>query len=182
MTGELDPKSQNKHVKGWQILRQQVAERSSRPWEHVRFCTNFLVGVFVFGGIGFWFEFIRFLGAPSEAGQDAMLTALITLIPALVGATALQLVFENDKNRPLQAFGILVGFLLCSIAGGMIVSKMTPGPLSFLLAAAGCICALWFWVVANAENPALHDGIDPDASLGGDASAPLQGSVQGFNT
>lgn len=168
-------------VNGWFRLRRQLVKRSITPWRHVRFTTNFLVGVATFGGIGFWVELGRYFNAPTESGQEAMLTALLTLIPALVGATALQLVFEKEDDRPLQAFGIFFGFFICLAAGVAILCKMTPGMASFLLAGAGCLLALWFWAIANANNGALHDQINPDATVGGKPTDPLQGTTEGFN-
>lgn len=168
-------------INGWLHLRRQLTKRSITPWRHVRFTTNFLLGVATFGGIGFWVELGRYINSPSESGQEAMLTALLTLIPALVGATALQLVFEKEDDRPLQAFGIFFGFFICLAAGIAILCKLVPGPLSFVFAGGGCLLALWFWAIANANNVALHDQINPDATVGGKSTDPLQGTTEGFN-
>jgi heme/copper-type cytochrome/quinol oxidase subunit 3 len=160
----------------------KLARRTREPLNHPSFAIYLLVGVIGFGGLGFWIELYRYLNAP--AGQvhlDAARVAIMTLIPALVGSSALQAILAENEQRDLRAFAVLI--LVLSLVSAFVIGPVSAlsNELALLLGTLAWTGALWFWVVTNAEQPEFQDRISPSAPIGGDnPTAKLSGDLDQY--
>jgi hypothetical protein len=104
-------------------------------------------------------------------------TALITFFPAVAGSACMQMIWAEDDGRSLRAFAMLILILVAILA--LIIGLVLAIPHSWALTicALAATAALWVWWIANAKHTDL---LDPDASVGGDPSAPLTGDLAGF--
>jgi hypothetical protein len=166
-------------VNGWRELWLQLVDRTKRPFSHVVFVLYFFIGVVAFGALGVWFEIVRWINEP-ESGPAAVLTALETFFPALVGSTSLQVIFEENSNKRMRAFAVsyLVVFVALVIIL-MFVSRI-PTEVAFGLAVLSAVGALWVWWIANANNAAFQDDVNDEDPLGGSVKHKPAGSLTGF--
>lgn len=176
------------HVKrqdnSWVLLWRELKKRTVEPFSHVSFVIYFLIAVIAIGGIGFWIELFDYAIYTTPHTEQAdplssLRTAVITFFPALAGSACLQLVWAENHQKSLRAFGAL---FLCLMV--IIALAISPNAVSNFSALAwgfiSSIAALWTWWIANAYQTDLRDDIDPDASLGGDKDAKLSGDLSGF--
>lgn len=175
------------HIKrqasSWVELARELKKRTFEPVAHASFVIYFVVAVIVIGGVGFWIELYAYLllATPSTGQADpvsALRTAVITFFPALAGSACLQLVWAENHQKALRAFGILFLCLMTVIA--LAISPNAVGNRSALVFGFfSSIAALWTWWIANARQKDLLD-IDPDAPLGGNRNADIPGNLDGF--
>ena len=165
-------------VDNWGLLKRDLFRRSKEPWGHTTFVVFFALGVFAYGMLGTWFELIRWAGKEPGAGPESCAITLITFFPALVGSTSLQVLLDEKENRDrrFRAFALFVGpffFIWAAIAAFLPLLWQ----IKLLFSILGVAAALWVWVVANADHPALKDQVDVDDSVGGPTDTPPAGDV-----
>lgn len=175
------------HVKrqenSWIGLGRELKKRTFEPFSHASFVIYFVVAVILIGGVGFWIELYAYLlhaRPPIEQADplSALRTTVITFFPALAGSACLQLVWAENHQKSLRAFGVL--FLCVMTVMALAISPNAVGNRSALiLGFISSVAALWTWWIANAKQEDLLD-IDPDAPLGGDEDATLSGDLGGF--
>lgn len=166
-------------VNGWLELWLQLKERTTRPCSHVSFVLYFIIGVLACGALGVWFEILRWINAP-EGGPSAILTALETFFPALVGSTSLQVMFEENGNKRMRAFAAAYLTVFLAIFVVLMVVTRIPTGVSFAVAIVACLSAGWVWWIANANNPAFRDDVNDEDPLGGSVKQKPAGSLTGF--
>jgi len=164
---------------GFALLGKDIWWRTCAPMKHVTFWVYLLVGVVLCSGLGVWFEVIRYAYGESNAKPDAILVALLTFFPALVGSSSLQMVFASEA-KGLRAFSMLLAVIFalaaCWLAFGRPANFSTAMVWALIFSAA----AIWIWWIANGADPSFRDNVPVNAPVGGDPSAPLSGSLDGF--
>jgi hypothetical protein len=175
----------------WKSLAKELRQRTSEPVASVSYVLYFVLAVVVAGGAGVWLELTLYL--VHEAGgqlvnepPDALkpvLTAVITFFSALAGSAAMQLIWAEDRNKPLRAYAtlVLVVSLIVALLIGLLPTIGTKQGLAY--GALATLFSLWTWWIANANDPDIRDKVDPYDAVGGDnVEAPLAGNLQGFTT
>jgi hypothetical protein len=143
----------------------------------------FLCAVILLGGIGFWIELYAFLiydASPTAKIEQisSLRTSVITFFPALAGSACLQLIWAENHQKSLRSFGVL--FLCTMVLTALAISPSAVGNRSALIVGFfSSLAALWTWWIANARQNDLLD-INPDAPLGGNEDAELEGNLDGF--
>lgn len=171
------------HNSSWIELGRELKKRTLEPFSHASFVIYFVVAVIAIGGVGFWIELYSYLlhvtQTPEQTDPLASLrTAVITFFPALAGSACLQLVWAENHQKSLRAFGVLFLCLMTVIA--LAISPSVVGNRwALILGSISSIASLWTWWIANAKQQDLLD-IDPEAPLGGDKDAKLAGDLSGF--
>lgn len=159
------------------ILRQELKRRTLRPAGETVFWAYLVAGILVLGGFGVILEAGKVLLA-QEREWGSLYTALLTYSPAIAGPALLQIVFETPTNRRLVAFVVIASLFTVAIMVGLFMFGAVWGGWAWLIAVLACAASAWLWWIANADNVGLHD--DPDAPLGGSATAPLSGGYGKF--
>lgn len=160
------------------LLFVELKRRTSRPVGQIVFLVYFAAGILILGGSGVLLEFLRLCLTAGERDWASLYTALLTYSPAIAGPALLQIMFETQTNRRMMAFVVLSGFWTAALIIGLFLFAEPWGTLAWILAALACLGSAWLWWIANADNATLHD--DPDAPLGGSATAPLTGGYGNF--
>ncbi len=109
-----------------------------------------------------------------------MLTALVTFFPALMGSSALQLIFGDVVKKPLKALALLVGTFAAITAWFLPTDASSVNERSFFIAASLSVVAMWTWCLANADDPTFQDALDVAAPVGGSLDQPLNGDLSDF--
>ncbi|WP_287285871.1 hypothetical protein [Mesorhizobium sp.] len=164
---------------GFRYLGRELCRRFTTPMPHFTFWVYLILGVFVCGGFGIWFELVPYLYATNPGKLDGVFTALLTFFPTLVGSATLHLIFaENEK--PLKAFSLLycAGFVLLACWLGF--AKPTDMRLAIGGATVGAVASVLIWWLANGLDPAFQDQLTPNAPVGGDTDVAPPGDLSGF--
>lgn len=171
------------HVNGFKILLDELKKRTKEPRSEVVYWTYFIASVCIIGGTGVITEIFKFFYTGTVQNPDAIYFAMTTFFPALVGSSLMQIMFEPKNNRRMLAVSVLfligtgaVATLLISVSGKI-------SPVSWVLAIAACLFALWVGWISNAYNLGLYDEPNPpiDAPVGGDdLDGDLQGDTDGY--
>ncbi|MFD1703521.1 hypothetical protein ACFSCV_10950 [Methylopila henanensis] len=164
---------------GFTLLGKDIWGRTCSPMRHVTFWVYLLLGVVLCSGLGVWFEVIRYAYGTNEAKPDAILVALLTFFPALVGSSSLQMVFGSEA-KGLRAFALLLVVVFALAASWLAFGRPTDFSVAMRWALFFSVVAIWIWWIANGADPSFRDTVPVNAPIGGDPSVPLSGSLDGF--
>jgi small-conductance mechanosensitive channel len=141
--------------------------RLTTPLLNFTYWTHLLIGVCFYGAIGVWTEVLRRFLLGAEEGNGNVLLAMHTFYPAIIGATAMQIMLNKDAQTYMRSFGQLVSTVFFIMAAVCILAATNIGEsLSFRLAGIGISAAILFWWTANALDEGLKD-VDPANATGG---------------
>ena len=144
------------------------------PLLNFTYWTHLLIGVCFYGSIGIWAELLRRYLLRAEEGYGNILLAMHATYPAIIGATAMQLLLNKDEETYIRSLAQLVSTVFFTMAAVCVVAADKIGePFSFRLGIIGLGAAVLFWWVANALDEGLKD-VDPSASTGGPLPAPSE--------
>jgi O-antigen/teichoic acid export membrane protein len=161
---------------GFVEIYRELARRTKRPSGQFVYWAHFVMCVVLLGGLALWIELIQQNHLPqSQRDWNNTYTSLVTIFPALIGSSSVQMVFEAG-NRRVHAFSLIMCFVAL-ITGAALISAPRPADTAtWVWAIAMTVFSLWIWWIANADNTRLHDEPPGDAPLGGDPEAPLGGA------
>lgn len=175
----------NQKIRPYRQFAKEMGRRTSSSFLDFTFVLYVFLGVLLFGGLGIWSEVVKNL-IGDEWRWDAIMQALATYYPALIGAATIQLILEANRqdlrafDRPMTIVSVL--FLIISIITGILIrvfeANSTFADFCFWGTIALSIFGVWVWAVANCDNPDLKT--DPSAASGGDPNRPLKGDMGGF--
>lgn len=160
-------------------LWRELKQRTVKPLEHPRFLIYFLLSTIFLGGLGFWLELVIYSKSGSEGTLDSLLTALISMFPAVAGAATLKSIWAGQKNE-LVPFSMLMLFLFA--ACGLLLGISDASACVIAVGVFVWAGSLWFWLVIHAdEKDLLYEKPDPTAPIGGDdPKVELQGDLSGL--
>nr|WP_312295497.1 hypothetical protein [Brevundimonas diminuta] len=139
-------------------LGDELWVRLAEPLLNFTYWTHLLVGVCFYGAIGVWAEVVRHFVLGAEEGSSNILLAMHATYPAIIGATAMQLLLNKDQPTYMRAFAQLISTIFfCVAATSILASGRLIHYVSFLLAMTGNLCAILFWWIANARDDGLND-------------------------
>lgn len=150
-------------------LGKELWERLRLPVSNVTYWTHLVMGVCFYGAIGVWTEVLRRFVLDAEASNANILLAMHSTYPAIIGATAMQLLLRKEQKSYLRSFAQLVStifFLLAAVC--ILAAAKWTEQTSFELALFGNLCAVIFWWIANARDEGLQDRLDSKDSVGGE--------------
>jgi len=150
------------------------------PTREATFWLVLFLSIMAFGGLGIWFEALQYWRGPIDATSDAVLTAVVTFCPALVGTSAVQLICQDEAEKPLILFGILCAVFFVVVAAFLTFMPGLERHVAFLCAAVAYFGAIGVWWIANGLDPTLHDGVNKAAAIGGGIEKPLEGALTDF--
>lgn len=162
---------------GFVYIKGELKKRIMAPTKELTFWLVLVLSILAFGGLGVWFEVIQYWRGPGDATSDAVLTALVTFCPALVGTSAVQLICQDDAEKPLILFGILCVVFFIVVAALLVFVPGLERHIAFLCAGVAYLGAIGVWWVANGLDPTLRDGVNRAAALGGGIEKPLEGTI-----
>ncbi|MCH2071132.1 hypothetical protein [Acinetobacter pittii] len=180
MSDDPQPKK-NGFLLAWEFIWNQT----KKPADQSTFWMYLLLGILLLGGLGFWFELIKFLSA-KESSSSAMKTALILFAPPLINTSVIQLCLskndvEQHTKSTLIIFIVLVNLacVLLLIFDPQFSSFKFWLPMLFIL-----IFTIWAAWVQSSLNIDLYDTPPKHASLGGEKlNEPLKGDIpDGFKS
>lgn len=175
----------NRKTSPYGEFAKELGRRTSTSFKDPTFVLFVMMGVLLFGGLGIWSEVVKnLIGGLWK--WDALMQALATYYPALIGAATIQLILEANRpdqrafDRPMTIVAVV--FLLLSIIIGILVrvfeANNTFSSFCFWATIALSIIGVWVWAIANCDNPDLKT--EPTAASGGDTRRPLKGDMEGF--
>ncbi|MFN3321341.1 MAG: plastocyanin/azurin family copper-binding protein [Allorhizobium sp.] len=82
---------------GFKIAWAELKRRTRKPRGEVVYWSYFVFAVCVLGGVGVLLEFARFVSAKETVSPDGLFTAFVTFFPALIGSSAMQIMFDKFK-------------------------------------------------------------------------------------
>ena len=133
----------------------KLNQRALSGFEHTPFILAFLFGVLLCGGLGVWVEAYKLVVNPPSSSLQALRGAVSTFFPALMGATSLQMAFdEPSKTSRGVAVSSAIVFLLAFI---MMSDGNLPNVLAFPIGALASAAALWTWCVANGGSLSFRE-------------------------
>lgn len=148
-------------------LGSDLWSRLKTPVLNFTYWTHLLIGVCFYGAIGIWTEVLRRFLLHTEEGNGNVLLAMHTFYPAIIGATAMQLMLNKDAQTYIRSFGQLVSTIFFTMAAVCILAANNIAEVtSFKIAGIGVLAAVLFWWIANALDEGLKD-VDPTNSTGG---------------
>lgn len=167
---------------GWADFRADLARRTKKPLKHVTFVMYFLGSVVAIGGLGLWVELINYARTSGPGDAASVRTAIATFFPALIGSTCLQIILGNYLKQ-LRATAFLFTLAFAGIGFWLIFDRGMAASYSLAIGSVSSLASLWFWWIANADNPDFFDEeTSPAAATGGeDASRALRGDLGGFD-
>jgi hypothetical protein len=165
--GQPADKIQPRPTNTFLVLGNELWRRFRLPLLNFTYWTHLLMGVFFYGAIGVWAELLRHYLLHSEEGNASFLLAMHTTYPAVIGATAMQLMLNRSEELYIRSFAQLISTLFFAVAAVSILaaSNIDPG-ISFNIALVGNLAAALFWWIANALDEGLKD-LDPQDATGG---------------
>ena len=175
--------TENEDVGDWTFLGRELSRRTRQPWKHVPLVLYVLVAIVVFGGLGIWVEIVKLglLNKPLSTG--GLFTAMATFYPALVGASALQLLLVSmgHSDRIMGFFAVSVWVM--SFVIGLLTAVFFPAypATCFILVVCLVIFSIWLWMITNVDDP-IYKSIPVDSASGGSTSRPLKGDISKFDT
>lgn len=150
-------------------LGEELWERLTLPVSNFTYWTHLIMGVCFYGAIGVWTEILRRFVLSAETDNANILLAMHSPYPAIIGATAMQLLLNKEQTTYVRAFAQLVSTVFFSLAAVSILAATTwTAETSLALAIFGNLCAVVFWWIANARDEGLKDGLDSQDSVGGE--------------
>ncbi|ATE66797.1 hypothetical protein CMV14_22250 [Rhizorhabdus dicambivorans] len=161
------------------VVIQELHRRARNGFRHAPFTLAFLFGLVFAGGFGVWLEVWNLMltsaSDPAFGNLAPLRTALSTYFPAVIGAAAMQMTFEDDQkaNR-----GIAIGLtILLLVAFLMMTDRRLSDCAAFALGIASTLVSLWTWCAANG-NALTFQEQPLTAPVGGDVepNAPIAGS------
>jgi hypothetical protein len=166
----------------FKALGQDLAARFNRPVRDVTFWTNAFCGIFLFAGLGIWFEIVKFFlfNPDGNATIDGMLLAFNTYFPAVGCAAAQQFFLAVEQKSYLRSFGYLVSVIFMMVCILSLVIAIKYPVWSLGLGILFSILAFLVWWVANGDDTTFQDP-DPEGPIGGDPSGTLPGYTEGFS-
>lgn len=151
----------------------ELHKRARSGFRHAPFKMAFWVGLVFAGGMGIWLEVYKLIFDPEITKLDSLRTAISTFFPAVIGATSLQMAFEDElkANRGVAvcaAFVLLIVFM-------MMADRHLPDGLAFPLGILASLASLWTWCAANGNSRSFQE--IPNTAAIGDLplDAPLAG-------
>jgi hypothetical protein len=168
----------------WPALGRELSQRTTQPISHPSFVIFFIVVIFGVVPTGFWIELYSYY-ASGQKSAATLRTSFISVVPAFVAATTLQLIWAENEKRSLRAFSI---FALSTCMLGLVfcASEAISNNVALFWGSVSAVIALWMWWIANANQRELMDeqpDISHDYSIGGALSnSPLAGSLDEFQT
>ncbi|TXC71319.1 hypothetical protein FSB78_10475 [Sphingomonas ginsenosidivorax] len=165
---------------GWGELGHDLWRRTKRPLRHATFVSFFIGSVVGIGGLGIWVELINLGRGDSPVDLASLRTALATFFPALVGSTCFQIILGRYL-KALKAVTFPASIALAVVGFWLIFDRGLTAHKAITIAILATIVSLWFWWIANADNPDFFDETLPLAAVGGDTARPLDGNLDGFD-
>lgn len=165
---------------GWSELRRDVWRRTTRPAAHATFVFFFFGSVVLIGGLGIWVELINAAKAPSPTDFLPVRTAMATFFPALIGSTCFQIVL-GKYLKALRAVAFVGTTIIAAVGFWLVLDRNLSTALSLSIGTLASLVSLWFWWIANADNPDFFDEPLDQAALGGSTDRPLGGDLGGFD-
>ena len=159
-------------------LGKELWARLMMPRFNFTYWTHLLMGVCFYSSIGVWAEVLRRFVLGVETENDNILLAMHVTYPAVIGATAMQLLLNKEQPTYMRAFAQLVSTIFFSLAAVSILAANASDQVLLASGLFGNVCALLFWWTANARDEGLKGDVDPYAPLGGLVSedvAPIAG-------
>ncbi|AVH49678.1 hypothetical protein [Acinetobacter sp. SWBY1] len=175
------PPKQNGFVLAWEFIWKQT----KKPADQSTFWMYLFLGILLLGGLGFWFEFLKFL-ANKATDSSAMKTALILFAPPIINTSAIQLCLSKNDVK-LHTKSTLIIFIVLVNLTCILLLFFDPQfssykfwlPMIFIL-----IFTLWASWIQSSLNTDLYDTPPKQASIGGtDLDKPLNGDIpDGFKS
>jgi hypothetical protein len=169
----------NNSINGFAFLGREVKRRFTEPVGRVNFWGYLFLAIILLGGLPIYIEAFRLkLGIVSDA--EGVILALFTVFPAIMGASAVQLVLDRD-NSPIRMAG-LTSLIICTVATVIFISDVLKLSDTFSIVSGifFCVLAVLIWWIANGLDPIFQDTIRTDDSVGGDVNQELGGDFNGF--
>lgn len=165
----------------WSYLWSEIKRRTVQPFSSIPFLIYVLVAIIGLGCLGIWVELIKLALQTPGGSRGAVLTALCTFFPALIGSTAFQLILgaTGKSDKIFVSIGYLVlilglgAVILITLFNGLLPSK------TFWAAVAFSAGAVWLWWITNGDDP-TYKSTPVDAASGGDPNRKLKGNTQGY--
>ena len=149
------------------LLGKDLWRRLTTPLLNFTYWTHLLIGVCFYGAIGIWAELMRHYLLGVDSGYGSIILAMHATYPAIIGATAMQILLNKEQQTYVRSFAQLVSTVFFSMAAVCILAADKIGMASsFRLGAVGLISSILFWWIANALDEELKD-VDPSDSTGG---------------
>lgn len=133
----------------------------------------FWIGVLGAGGLGIWLEVWKLMIDSDVRNLDSLRTAIATFFPAVIGATSLQMAFEDElkSNRGVAFCAVFVLLIIFM----MMADKRLPDIVAFPLGILASAASLWTWCATNGNSPALQE-LPVNAPVG---DLPLDAELSG---
>lgn len=188
MTTEANGAPENEEAKPYNGLKaagQEIIRRLSKPISQITFWIYLALAVVGLGGLAIWVELWRYFhpmatGANPHSPLDSLKLALATVFPAIVGASALELVLNDDKMA--RNLG-LVFLSICALLAIYLLGFGNPSDgLAIFLGALGCVGAVFVWWIASGLDDIFQDRSKPDDAVGGDPRRDLPGRATAIRT
>lgn len=180
------PESQEaKPYNGLKAAGQEVARRLKKPMSQITFWIYLALAVIGLGGLAIWVELWRHFHptitkADPHSSLDSLKLALATVFPAVVGASALELVLNEDKMA--RNLG-LVFLSMCALLAVYLLGFGNPSDeIAIALGALGCVGAIFVWWIASGLDDIFQDRPGPGDAVGGDPTRDLASRATSIRT
>jgi hypothetical protein len=168
-------------VGDWIYLWREIKRRTFQPFSSIPFLIYVVVAIVGLGCLGIWVELIKLALQTPGGSQSAVLTALCTFFPALIGSTAFQLILgaTGKSDKIFVSIGYLV--LILGLGGVILITLFNwLHPVkTFWAAVLFSASAVWLWWITNGDDP-TYKSTSVDAASGGDPNRTLKGNTRGF--
>ena len=141
---------ENKENKDNNKIFKELIDRFKSPWNKTSFVLYFVIVIVVLSGLGYLLPIIfHKTNVMQDVTENLMTYSISLLVPAFI--SVLLKYYPKSKNK--VSLIIITVFLL--VVEGFIISYSYHGWLFFSIVST--VIALFFWVVANADNVFLDD-------------------------
>lgn len=148
-----------------------VCERLRKPVRELTFWLYLIVAVAGFGGLAIWIEWWRYLHEVPQPPLSNLRLALATVFPAVLGASALELIL--GENKLLRGIGIAFLAFFLVLAFYILGFGDMSDEKAIFLGAVGCLGGILVWWISNGLDELFQDRVDPSNASGGDPRRPL---------
>ncbi|TCQ70944.1 hypothetical protein EDF68_13111 [Ochrobactrum sp. BH3] len=121
--------SGNLSENGFRIAWAELKRRTAKPKTEVVYWSYFIFAVCGLGGIGILLEFARYASVKDSVTPDGLFTAFATFFPALIGSSAMQIMFDKVNDRRMMA--ISVGSLILTLGVSASLILLGSGLIAF---------------------------------------------------